>query len=66
LSYDVVRAWERPVEPLLAGALAVLPMAPLADVPLEEVPGIIQLTDARLMAEAPPAMAIESWRQPSC
>jgi predicted transposase YdaD len=55
--YDVVRAWERPVAPLLPGALAVLPMAPLADVPLEEVPGIIQLIDARLMTEAPAAMA---------
>jgi predicted transposase YdaD len=32
-------------------------MAPLADVPLQEVPGIIQLIDARLMAEAPTAMA---------
>src|SRR5438874_2693333 len=33
-SYRVVRAWEQPVEPILTGPLATLPMAPLADVPL--------------------------------
>jgi hypothetical protein len=55
--YDVVRAWQRPVEPLLAGGLATLPMAPLADVPHNQIPEIIRRIDARLLAEAPAATA---------
>ena len=36
--YRVIRAWEQPVEPLLTGSLATLPMAALADVPVDAVP----------------------------
>jgi hypothetical protein len=52
--YRVVRAWEQPVEPLLAGPLATLPMAALADVSVQEVPRVLERIDARLAAEAPP------------
>ena len=31
--YNVVRVWELPVEDVLAGGLATLPLAPIADVP---------------------------------
>ena len=55
--YEVVRAWERPVEPILAGSLGLLPLAPLADVPLEQVPAIIERIDRRLVEEAPAATA---------
>ncbi len=55
--YRVIRAWEQPVEPLLSGALATLPMAPLADVPLGDVPYILERIDSRLTDEAPPADA---------
>jgi hypothetical protein len=55
--YRVVRAWEQPVEPLLAGPLATLPMAPLANVPVEQVPQVLERIDARLAAEAPPPEA---------
>jgi len=51
--YLVIRAWEQPVEPLLTGALATLPMAPLADVPRDDVPRILERIDSRLIEEAP-------------
>jgi Domain of unknown function (DUF4351) len=55
--YKVVRAWEQPVQPLLAGDLWVLPMAPLADVPRHGVPEIIERVDSRLASETIPATA---------
>jgi hypothetical protein len=55
--YKVVRAWEQPVEPILAGNPWVLPMAPLADVPRAEVPEIIERIDARLTRETTPETA---------
>jgi predicted transposase/invertase (TIGR01784 family) len=51
--YRVIRAWEQPVEPLLTGALATLPMAPLADVPLDDLPRVLDRIDSRLTEEAP-------------
>jgi hypothetical protein len=56
--YRVIRAWEQPVEPLLLGPLATLPMAPLADVTLQDVPSVLERIDSRLTAEAPPAEAV--------
>ena len=55
--YKVVRAWEQSVEPLLAGDLWVLPMAPVADVPRDDVPAIIERIDSRLASETIPAKA---------
>jgi hypothetical protein len=55
--YKVVRAWEQPVEPLLTGPLATLPMAILADVPVADLPDVLNRIDARLMAETSPAEA---------
>jgi hypothetical protein len=55
--YRVIRAWERPVEPILLGPLATLPMAPLADVPVQDVPRVLERIDSRLAAEAPPSEA---------
>ena len=42
---------------MLAGGLATLPMAPLADVPHKDVPEIIRRIDARLIQEAQAALA---------
>lgn len=55
--YHVIRAWEQPVEPLLLGPLATLPMATLADVAVAEVPRVLERIDSRLAAEAPPPEA---------
>ena len=51
--YHVIRAWEQPVEPLLNGSLATLPMAPLADVSVDDLPRILERIDSRLTQEAP-------------
>jgi hypothetical protein len=49
--YKVVRAWQQPLDPLLAGSLGTLPMAPLADVSRKDVPQVIQRIDERLVRE---------------
>ncbi len=55
--YRVIRACEQPLEPLLAGPLATLPMATLANVSVQDVPRILEQIDSRLAAEAPSADA---------
>src|SRR5262249_62085002 len=56
--YRVVRAWEQPVEPLLAGPLATLPMAPLADVAVQDVArGLERIGERLAAAVAPPERA---------
>jgi predicted transposase YdaD len=61
--YHVVRAWEQPVEPLLAGPLATLPMACLADVSVADLPQVLERIDTRLIAETPPAEAARMMAQ---
>ena len=52
-----MRAWKQPVEPILAGPLGTLPMAPLADVPREAIPDVIRRIDGRLVQETEAAIA---------
>ncbi|HEV3121386.1 MAG TPA: hypothetical protein VGY53_05765 [Isosphaeraceae bacterium] len=56
--YRVIRAWEQPVEPILAGDVGTLPLALLADVPRPEAPNVLDRIDRRLKAETPPATAV--------
>lgn len=58
-SYEVVRAWRCPLEPILSGSLGTLPMAPLADVLPERLPDVIHQIDVRLVKEAPAAEAVK-------
>ncbi len=58
-AYTVVKVWELDAERLLAGPLAVLPLAPVADLPLSEVPAALQRVIARVSAEADPTTASE-------
>lgn len=51
--YNVVRVWELPTEPLLAGDLATLPLAPISRVP-EDVNEIARRVDERIGREATP------------
>jgi predicted transposase YdaD len=53
--YNVVKVWERPVEEILGGDLATLPLAPITQVSLGELPRIIHLMDNRIEREASPA-----------
>jgi hypothetical protein len=56
-SFRVIRLWERPVDELLSGGLGVLPLAPLADIELAQLPAIMQNMDARFRGEATPVEA---------
>lgn len=58
--FDVVRLWQRPVEPLLAGGLGTLPLAPLADFGFEALPGVVTRMNERL-AIAPQSRQAELW-----
>lgn len=57
--YNVVRVWELPVEPLLAGDLAMLPLAPVSRVSEAVLPAIIRRVDERIEHEADPNEAGE-------
>jgi len=59
--YLVVRAWREPVEALLGGGLGTLPLAPLAAVPREALPGIIRRMEERIGRELTPAQGAEFW-----
>jgi predicted transposase YdaD len=59
--YNVVKVWERPVEEILAGDLATLPLAPIARISAGELPRIIQLMDERIEREASPAERPDLW-----
>ena len=52
--YRVVRVWQLPVEPLLAGPLWTLPLAPIADVPPSALPDVVERVRRRLSTELPP------------
>ncbi len=59
--YTVVRAWEKPVEEILQGGLATLPLAPISMVSVQELPGVIQRMEERLSWEAEPGVAEDLW-----
>jgi len=59
--YGVVRAWEQPLDVLLTGDLATLPMAPLAAEAPQRLPEIVRRIDERLSDEATPAQAGVLW-----
>ncbi len=59
--YRVVRLWQQPVEPLLTGGLGLLPLAPLADVPPDQIETVIERMKDRFQAEAPEAEGKELW-----
>ena len=56
-----MRAWRQPVEAVLAGGLAILPLAPLAEVEAAELPAVIRRMGERLRSEAVPAEAGTLW-----
>jgi predicted transposase YdaD len=59
--YNVVRIWEQPVETIMAGKLATLPLAPIARVSTAELPGVIRLMEKRLEHEASPDQTADVW-----
>lgn len=59
--YDVVRTWQQPVDRLLNGPVATLPLAPIGDVSLINLPRVVRRVEERLQREVPPATARELW-----
>ena len=59
--YNVVRTWERPCSEILAGGLATLPLAPLGNVKVEDLPAVIQAMQQRLEREATKSEAQTLW-----
>ena len=59
--YNVVRTWERPADEILAGGLAILPLAPLAKVKENELPTVIHAMQERLDREATKNQAETLW-----
>jgi predicted transposase YdaD len=57
----VVRVWQLPPEPLLAGGLALLPLAPISAVTEAELPGIIQRMGQRLSSRHGRKQATVVW-----
>jgi len=60
-NFGVVRIWKQPVEPLLAGPLGTLPLAPVSAVDVRRLPAIIRRMDERVRREASPNEAGELW-----
>ena len=59
--YRVVRAWQQPVDIVLKGGAATLPLAPLADVTPEKLADVVRQIDERLDRELPSADADSLW-----
>ena len=60
-AYQIVRTWEKPVESVLAGGLATLPLAPLSAVSPEALPGVVERMRERIGREATPDEAAHLW-----
>jgi hypothetical protein len=59
--YNLVKVWERPVEEILRGELATLPLAPVSRVPAGELPRIIERMDERIERDASPDEKPDLW-----
>jgi predicted transposase YdaD len=59
--YRVVRVWQQPVELLVAGELATLPLAPLASGADEALSEIVRRMDERLRRETTASDASQLW-----
>ena len=60
-SYRVVRAWQQPVDAVLAGGLGILPLAPIADIAPADLPTVLGRMAERLATEAAPDQAATLW-----
>jgi predicted transposase YdaD len=59
--YGVVRVWQLPVERLLTGGLATLPLAPISDVPEGSLPDVIRRMKERLARRDARRLAPDLW-----
>jgi predicted transposase YdaD len=59
--YTAVRVWQLPVQPILAGGLGTLPLAPLSDVSAHTLPRILRRMNQRFCREAVPRQVDRLW-----
>lgn len=59
--YDVIRVWQLPVDKLLKGGLATMPLAVVAAVAQDELPGVIGRMRDRLKKRSARRLAKELW-----
>jgi predicted transposase YdaD len=59
--YTVLKVWELPVERLLRGGLGLLPLAPIADVSANELPGVIEQMKGRMRGRRARSEAPRLW-----
>jgi hypothetical protein len=59
--YHVVRVWQEPVETLLRGSLAVVPLAPLADLGSASLADVVAGIAERVARDAPPEAGPSLW-----
>ncbi len=60
-SYTIIRVWEKSWEEVLAGGLATLPLAPLAQGAQERLPEVFAQMQQRFAQKAAPSEARELW-----
>ncbi len=59
--YHLLRVWQLPPEPLLAGGLGTLPLAPISAVTEAQLPGVIGRMRERLDRERPQTLVRDLW-----
>ena len=59
--YRIIRVWELPLDELLRGALAALPLAPLTDEAADHLPDVIRSMESRIQQEATDLEADFLW-----
>ncbi len=59
--YEVVRVWQRPVAEFLNGPLGLLPLAPLADIAPDDLPGVVSSMRTRIDAQPDRPLAAKLW-----
>jgi len=60
-AYEVIRVWERPASDFLAGPLGLLPLAPLANVRVMDLPSVVDAMKARIQRENDHPLAAKLW-----
>jgi predicted transposase YdaD len=59
--YTVIKVWELDPQELLSGGLATVPLAPVANVAIGEVPKVLKQVRERLTEQAPGRLANHLW-----
>lgn len=59
--YQIIRLWQQPVGPILEAGLGTLPLAPVCDVPREDLPDVLARLAVRFRDEMPEPLGANLW-----